>query len=221
VEAEAELRRREADLERLLDERESNLALVQGLLASVVRVVGEVVETRDPYTGGHQRRVSELATRIAQQMKWPTAQVEEMRVAALLHDAGKMSVPIEILNKPGALSALEFSLVKAHVEAGHRIVSAAQMGGDIAEIVYQHHERCDGSGYPRGLSGDALHAGAKVLMVADVVEAMSSHRPYRPALGLDAALDEISHGAGTRYDADVCRACLSVVREQRFAFGTP
>jgi putative nucleotidyltransferase with HDIG domain len=194
---------------------------VQRSLASAVRVIGEVVEIRDPYTGGHQRRVSQLATRIAQEMKMPSAQVEEIRVAALIHDAGKMAVPIEILSKPGTLSALEFWLIKGHAEAGYRIVSSAEMAGDTAEIIYEHHERCDGSGYPRGLSGDTLLLGAKVLMVADVVEAMTSHRPYRAALGLDTALEEIDGGAGSRYDAVVSRACIGVFREKSFAFSEP
>jgi putative nucleotidyltransferase with HDIG domain len=216
--AEAKLRRREADLERLLGERDRNLALVRRSLASAVRVISELVDIRDPYTGGHQRRVSELATRIAQEMKLTAAQVEEIRVAALIHDVGKIAVPAEILSKPGRLSAPEFSLIKDHAEAGYRIISSAEMAGDTAEIVYQHHERCDGSGYPRGLPGDALILGAKVLMVADVVEAMTSHRPYRAALGLDAAIEEIGGGAGTRYDAEVRRACIVVLREQGFAF---
>jgi putative nucleotidyltransferase with HDIG domain len=218
VAAEAEIRRREAELERLLAERESHLALVQSSFASAVRVIGEVVEARDPYTAGHQRRVSELATRIAQEMQLPAAQVEEIRVAALIHDVGKMAVPIEILNKPGPLSVLQFTMIKSHAEVGHGIVASAGMTGDTAAIVYQHHERCDGSGYPRGLSGDALLPGAKVLMVADVVEAMASHRPHRTSLGLEAAIEEIESGAGVRYDTDVCRACIAVVREQGFAF---
>jgi len=218
---EAELRRREADLERLLVERHSDQALVRRSLESVVRVVSELVEMRDPYTGGHQRRVSELATRIAEEMELTSVQIEEVRVAALIHDVGKIAVPAEILSRPGKLSAAEFSLIKAHAEAGYRVISSAEMAGDTAEIVYQHHERCDGSGYPRGLSGDGLLLGAKVLMVADVVEAMTSHRPYRAALGLDAAIGEIDCGAGRHYDTGVCRACVNVVREQGFTFSEP
>jgi putative nucleotidyltransferase with HDIG domain len=221
VSAEAELGRREDDLERLLAERTANLALVRRSLDAAVRVACEVVEMRDPYTGAHQRRMSGLAARIAREMKLPEAQVQEIRTAGLVHDVGKMAVPVEILNKPGPLSALEFSLIKSHAEAGHRIVSSAGMVGDTTEIVYQHHERCDGSGYPRGLTGDSLLLGAKVLMVADVVEAMSSHRPYRAALGLDAALDEIDDGAGTRYDTDVCLACIGVFRDRGFVFDEP
>lgn len=190
-------------------------------LESAVRVVSEVVELRDPYTGSHQRRVSELAARIAREMRIPAAQTEEIRIAALIHDVGKMAVPVEILSKPGDLSALEFSLIKVHPEAGRQIIRSAGMAGDAAEIVYQHHERCDGSGYPRGLSGDQLILGARVLMVADVFEAMSSHRPYRPALGVDVALEEIDSGAGTRYHADVCRACGRVVREPGFRLSEP
>ena len=215
---EVELRRREADLARLLAERQSDQALVRRSLESVVRVVSELVEMRDPYTGGHQRRVSELATRIAEELELTSVQCEEIRVAALIHDVGKIAVPAEILNRPGELSAPELALIKGHAEAGYRVISSAEMPGEIAEIVHQHHERCDGSGYPRGLSGHGLLLGAKVLMVADVVEAMTSHRPYRAALGLDAALEEIACSAGRRYDAEACRACIDVVRQKGFTF---
>jgi putative nucleotidyltransferase with HDIG domain len=185
---------------------------------STVEIVSKVVETRDPYTAGHQRRVSELAVRISREMGLSAPETDEIRTAALLHDVGKMSVPAEILSKPGTLSATEFELVKAHSEAGYRIISSADMEGPTAEIVYQHQERCDGSGYPRGLAADELLPASKILMVADVVEAMASHRPYRPALGVDAALDEIARGAGTVYDADVCRVCISIFREAGFTF---
>ena len=145
-------------------------------------------------------------------------QVEEIRIAALIHDIGKISVPGEILSKPGTLSPTEFDLVKEHSAAGHRIIFSADMAGDVAEIAQQHHERCDGSGYPDGLSASELLLASRVLMVADVVEAMMSHRPYRSALGQDAALVEIERGAGTAYDAEVVEACLRVFREQGFEF---
>ena len=145
-------------------------------------------------------------------------QTEEIRIAGLLHDVGKMSIPAEILSKPGKLLAIEYELIKAHSEAGYRIIASADMEGNVAEIVYQHHERCDGSGYPRGLEGDALLLESKVLMVADVVEAMVSHRPYRPALGHAAALAEIERGAGSLYDPRVVESCLRVFRETEFAF---
>ena len=178
----------------------------------------EVVEMRDPLTAGHQRRVSELALRIAQEMGISAQQIEEIRIAALIDDVGRVSVPSELLSKPGTLSPVELSLIKAHAEAGHTIIAAAHMEGPTAEIVYQHHERCDGSGYPRGLLAEQLLLSAKALMVADVVEAMMSRRPYRPGLGIEAALAEIERGVGSVYDAEVRHACLTVFRERGFAF---
>ena len=216
--AEMELERRGARLEELLAERERNLERMGRSLTSIIEVVSHVVETRDPYTAGHQRRVSELAACIAREMGLPADEAEEIRVAALIHDVGKMSVPAEVLSKPGQLTPLEFELIKGHAEAGYRIIASADMAGSTAEIVYQHQERCDGSGYPRGLKGDELLQGAKVLMVADVVEAMCSHRPYRSALGIDAALEEISAGAGSRYDQRVADCCLGAFKERGFAF---
>jgi PAS domain S-box-containing protein/putative nucleotidyltransferase with HDIG domain len=217
-ESEAELVRRETQLEELLAERERNLAQLAASLSSIIGVVSQVVETRDPYTAGHQRRVAELAVRISEEMGMSTQQVSEIRTAALIHDVGKMSVPAEILSRPGTLSRIEYELIKGHAEAGHDIVAAAHMPGPIAELVFQHHERCDGSGYPRGLDDHELLPGAKVLMVADVVEAMMSHRPYRAALGQSAALAEIEQGAGTLYDPEVCEACATVFRQRGFSF---
>ena len=196
---------------------QTSQALAQSL-SSIVEIVSQVAETRDPYTAGHQQRVSELATFISQEMGMTPEQTEEIRIAALLHDIGKMSVPAEILSKPGALSPVEFELIKAHSEAGYRIISTARMTGDVAEIVYQHHERCDGSGYPRGLKVEELLPASKVLMVADVVEAMVSHRPYRAALGRDEALAEIELGSGTRYDPQVVASCLRCMTDKGFAF---
>lgn len=185
-------------------------------LTSVTDVVGTVSEMRDPYTAGHERRVAELAVAIARDLGMELRDIGDLRTAALLHDVGKMSVPAQILTKPGALSATESSLIQAHSEAGYSILTSARVPEPIPEIVYQHHERVDGSGYPRGLKGADLLEGSKVLMVADVVEAMSSHRPYRPALGLDAAVAEIEAGAGTLFDARVVRSCVRVVRAPGF-----
>jgi putative nucleotidyltransferase with HDIG domain len=187
-------------------------------LTSVIDVIGTLSEMRDPYTAGHQRRVAELSVEIAHDLGMGHEDVEELRTAALLHDVGKMSIPVEILTKPGARSPVEFDLIKAHPESGFHIITSARVPGPIAEIVYQHHERIDGSGYPRGLRGDELLGASKVLMVADVVEAMSSHRPYRAALGIDAAVAEIQAGAGTRFDPRVVAACVRVVRDPGFAF---
>jgi PAS domain S-box-containing protein len=209
--AERELRANAARLQNLLAEREVNLAQLAGSLSSIIDVVGQVVETRDPYTAGHERRVAELAVRIAQEMGQPAEQVEEVRIASLIHDVGKISVPTEILVKPGKLSAMEFELIKGHSEAGYKILSSVDLKGPTAEIVLQHHERCDGSGYPQGLTEDQLLDGTKIVMVADVLEAMTSHRPYRPALGIGPALAEIERGAGQQYDLAVAEACKRVV----------
>ena len=202
----------------LVEEQGRGLEGLKRSLSSIVQVVSQVAETRDPYTAGHQRRVTELAMRISQEMGMPAEQTEDIRIAALLHDIGKMSIPAEILSKPGRLSDIEFALIKTHSEIGYAILASADMQGPIAEIVYQHHERCDGSGYPRGLSADEMLVESKVLMVADVVEAMMSHRPYRPGLGQSAALIEIERGAGTVYDTDVVESCLRAFHEDGFEF---
>jgi PAS domain S-box-containing protein/putative nucleotidyltransferase with HDIG domain len=210
---EGELANYRSRLEELLAERTESLERVRQELGAVTAVVSRTVEMRDPYTAGHQRRVATLARAIALKLDMDLTDVEYLEVAANLHDVGKVSVPAEILSRPSRLSALEFELVKTHVEAGYAIVSSANLPGPVAEIVYQHHERLDGSGYPRALTAPDLLMGSRVLMVADVVEAMCSHRPYRPSFGLPAALDEIAAGSATLYDADVVRACEAVVRE--------
>ncbi|HEY5388639.1 MAG TPA: HD-GYP domain-containing protein [Thermoleophilia bacterium] len=182
-----------------------------------VLAMSHVVETRDPYTAGHERRVSELATALAAQMGMEGAQLDGLRLAGLIHDIGKVAVPAEILAKPGRLSAVEFNLIKQHPESGFEILAAIDFGRPVAEMVLQHHERLDGSGYPRALSGEDVLLEARILAVADVVEAMCSHRPYRAALGIEAALDEVRSGAGTRYEAAAVEACEKVFAEG-FAF---
>jgi PAS domain S-box-containing protein/putative nucleotidyltransferase with HDIG domain len=189
---------------------------IERTLTSVIDIARDIVEERDPYTAGHQRRVSEIAVRVAQDLGMSVPDVEDIRVAALLHDVGKVVVPTEILSKPGRVSALEFELLKSHAEAGHRVLASAHLDEPIPEMVHQHHERCDGSGYPRGLTADQILPGAKVIAVADVVEAMMSYRPYRPALGIDAALAELERGAGSLFDADVARCCVALFREGGF-----
>jgi PAS domain S-box-containing protein/putative nucleotidyltransferase with HDIG domain len=188
--------------------------------SSLVGVVGLIIESRDPYTAGHERRVAELASCIAREMGMSAEHVEEIRIAGLLHDVGKISVPAEILSKPGKLTPIEYLLVKSHAESGHSILCSANIESGITDMVYQHHERCDGSGYPRGLTSDELVDGAKVLMVADVVEAMSTHRPYRPALGVESALAEIARGMGVQYDVEVAEACKGVF-DAGFEFTKP
>ena len=214
----SEIARLNGDLEQLAEQRGRDLEALSLTLTSVIDVVGQIVETRDPYTAGHQRRVAQLAYRIAEEMGLPFDDADEIRTAALIHDVGKISVPAEILSKPGALSAAEFEIIKDHAEAGFQIISAAHMQGQIAELVFQHHERCDGSGYPRGLKCEELLVGSRVLMVADVVEAMASHRPYRPALGIEPALAEVEKWAGVRYESSVVEACARLFRERGFVF---
>ena len=188
-------------------------------LEGAVAAFGATTEMRDPYTAGHQRRVAELACAIAAALGWDEDRIERLRTAALLHDIGKIVVPAEILSKPGRLTATEMLLVRDHAAAGADTIAASNFEGSIAEAIRQHHERLDGSGYPAGLRGDEILPEARILAVADVVEAMVSHRPYRPALSMSEAPAEVADGAGTRYDADVCAACLSVCSGGGFKFG--
>jgi putative nucleotidyltransferase with HDIG domain len=185
-----------------------------------VLAMSQVVETRDPYTAGHERRVSELATAIASEMGMTGEELTGVRLGSLIHDVGKIAVPAEILAKPGRLNEVEFSLVKQHAQAGYDILAAIEFDWPVAEMARQHHERLDGSGYPRALRAADILLEAKILAVADVVEAMSSHRPYRATLGMPAALAEIREHAGVKFDADVAAACVRVVEEQAFLFAS-
>jgi len=205
-----ELARYRAELELLVEARTQRLAEVRSELDAVTAIAGRTVEMRDPYTAGHQRRVSQLAVAIARWLDLDEQQVLEIEGAANLHDLGKVAVPSEILAKPSRLSPAEFALVKHHPEAAYEILTSVKAGWSIAEMVLQHHERIDGSGYPAGLVGDEILLGARVLAVADVVEAMASHRPYRPAAGEQAALVEISINSGRLYDPDVVEGCMSL-----------
>lgn len=183
-----------------------------------VEVLSSTTEARDPYTAGHQRNVAQLAGAIAREMGQGERFIEGVILASLVHDIGKIVVPAEILSKPGRLTPLEFDLIRVHPEAGSSILRSIELPWPLAEIVRQHHERLDGSGYPNGLSGEAILKEARVIAVADVVEAMASHRPYRPALGVDRALEEISSGRGSLFDEQVVDACLALFREGHFAF---
>ena len=204
VEAQEEVRRQAEQLRRTVE--------------GAVLAMSQVVETRDPYTAGHERRVAELATVIGREIGLNAAELDGLRLGALIHDIGKIAVPAEILAKPGRLSAVEFNLIKQHPRSGYDILSVIDFGRPVAEMVLQHHERLDGSGYPQGLTAEDLLPETRILAVADVVEAMSSHRPYRAALGREAALAEIRDGAGTRYDPDVAAACERVMVEGGFQF---
>lgn len=187
-------------------------------LVATIDVISMMLQTRDPYTGEHQRRVSRLARAIAQEMGLPKDAVDNIRMAGTIHDIGKMSVPAEILAKPTRLTNIEMNLLKVHPQTGYDILKMVQLPFPIAEIVFQHHERLDGSGYPRGLKAGEILLEAQIMAVADTVEAMSSHRPYRPALGIEAALQEIEQGRNTLYQGEVVEACLKLFRESAFKF---
>jgi PAS domain S-box-containing protein len=186
-------------------------------LKGVVQAMSVTVEMRDPYTAGHQRRVSRLSVAIAGEMGLPEHRIEGIRMAGDIHDIGKIYVPAEILSKPGKLTDVEFTIIRTHPQVGYDILKNVEFPWPIADIVVQHHERLDGRGYPAGLKGDAILLDSKIIIVADVVEAMSSHRPYRPAHGIDKALEEIAAHKGTRYDPDVVDACLRLFREKDFS----
>ncbi len=198
------------------EERKYNIEKLRKVLGGTVKAIANTVEMRDPYTAGHQRRVSDLARAVAAEMRLPATQIDCMNVASIIHDIGKISVPAEILSKPKKLTDGEFGLIKTHPQSGHDILKDIEFPWPVARIVLEHHERMDGSGYPNGLTGENLLVESRILAVADVVEAMASHRPYRPSLGIDAALDEISKNKGILYDAEVVHACLKLFREKGY-----
>ena len=193
-----------------------NFEKVQKTLDTTIETIGLIVETRDPYTSGHQKRVAILASAIASGMNLFEEQKSAVRTAATVHDVGKIYIPAEVLSKPGKLTPTEFGLMKTHPQVGYDILKNIEFPSPIATIVLQHHERIDGSGYPKGLSGKNIFIEARIIAVADVVEAMASHRPYRPTLGLDMALEEISKNRGILYDADVVDACLALFMDKGF-----
>lgn len=203
-------------LNRVIKERETNQELKQSLkrmneiVDGVINSLSSTVDARDPYTAGHQKRVAQLAISIARFMGLEDTVVSTIRMAGILHDLGKIAIPAEILSKPSTLSDIEFSLIKTHPQVGFDILKNINFPTPVALIVHQHHERIDGSGYPLGLSEEEILPEAKILTVADVVEAMSSHRPYRPGLGMDKALAEITKNRGRFYAPDVVDACLKI-----------
>jgi len=199
-------------------EVQSSLNKLRSAMGGVVQAMALTVERRDPYTAGHQRRVSDLARGVAAEMALPAHQIDGIRMAGLIHDLGKICIPAEILSKPGQLTEIEHTLIKDHPQVGYEILKEIEFPWPVAQIVLQHHERIDGSGYPIGLSGDDIIIEAKTLAVADVVEAMASHRPYRPTLGRDMALQEISQNRGLLYDPDVVDACMKLRQEKDFQF---
>ncbi len=189
-------------------------------LNDAINAMVKIVETRDPYTAGHQQNVAALATAIAMEMKLDDTRIDRLRTAAVIHDIGKMYIPSDILSKPGKLSDIEYSLIKTHPHYGYEIVKDMDFHCSVAQAILQHHERLDGSGYPGGIKGDEIILEAKILVVADVVEAMAADRPYRPAQGLEKALEEISMNRGKLYDPVVVDACLELFKSGRFAFKT-
>lgn len=197
---------------------QQTLDMLRQSMGATIRVIDKIIESRDPYTSGHQRRVSDLARSIAKKLNLSEEIIDALRMAAKIHDIGKITVPAEILAKPTPLTNQEFGIIKNHPKVGYDILKDAEFPWPVAQIVLQHHERIDGSGYPLGLCGDKIILEAKILAVADVVEAMASHRPYRPALGIDRALEEISEKKGILYDPEVVDACTSVFAQNGYAF---
>ena len=199
-------------------ERRANAEKVEQILLQTIAAIAATVEARDPYTAGHERRVAVLAAAIAREMGLPEETVHGIALAASIHDLGKIRVPAEILSKPGKLNPIEYELVKVHSQTGYDIIKDVQFTLPIAQMVLQHHERLDGSGYPQGLKDGQILLEAKILAVADVVEAMLSHRPYRPGLGAEAALEEITRQRGVFYDPVVVDSCIALFKDKKFEF---
>ena len=187
-------------------------------LEATVGAIANTVEMRDPYTAGHQQRVARLAMAMARELHLSEHQILGLYLAGIIHDVGKINVPAEILNKPGTLSDIELQLIRTHAQTGYDIVKGVDFPWPIAAMILQHHERIDGSGYPAGLTGETILPEAKILAVADVVEAMMSHRPYRPALGVDAALAQIEKGKGRLFDPAAVDACRNLFRQNDVSF---
>lgn len=200
------------------DQLQNSLKRLERALEGTVKAWSLTGEMRDFYTAGHQCRVASLAVAIAEELHLSWEKVEGLRVAGIIHDIGKIAMPAEILAKPSRLTKTEFQLIKDHPRIGYEIVKSIEFPWPVAHIILQHHERVDGSGYPEGLLGEAILLEARILAVADVVEALSSHRPYRPALGIEKALEEIRRGRGIRYDMRVVDTCLKLFRDRRFSF---
>jgi PAS domain S-box-containing protein/putative nucleotidyltransferase with HDIG domain len=206
-----------SEKKRAEDQAARYLAQLQTAFMRTVEVATTISEMRDPYTAGHEKRVAKIAMAIGAEMGFDAQRLEGLRVGGYLHDVGKITIPAEILAKPGKLSAIEYELIKGHAQAGYDILKDVEFPWPVAQMAYQHHERLDGSGYPRGLKGEAILLEARIMAVADTVEAMSSHRPYRAALGKEKALEEIARGRGSAYDPVVADACLRLFREKDYA----
>ena len=191
---------------------------LQKILEGTIHTLAGIVEIKDPYTSSHQKRVSKLAVAISNELGIESKIIEGIRIAANIHDIGKITIPASILSKPGKLLNIEFDMIKTHSQAGYEMIKEIEFPMPIAEIILQHHEKLDGSGYPRGLKDKDIMFEAKILTVTDVVEAMSSDRPYRPALGLDKAIEEIKKNKGILYDPGIVDACIKVITKKGFRF---
>ncbi len=198
------------------DDLKETLNKYKKTMNEAILAISYTIETRDPYTAGHQKRVARLSNEIATRMNLDEKQKELIRMASIVHDIGKISIPIGILNKPGRLSEIEFNLIKAHSQNGYDIIRQVDFPWPIANIVLQHHERLDGSGYPQGLAGNDILPEAKIIAVADVVEAISADRPYRPGLGFKTAIEELKKNSGIYYDPEVVEKCLEIITDKDF-----
>ncbi|HOL22324.1 MAG TPA: PAS domain-containing protein [bacterium] len=201
----------------LIKKLQKTIKEFQQTFEEIIKAIMDIVETRDAYTSGHQRRTTKLACAIAKEMGCSRRQIENIRIASLIHDFGKIFIPMDILNKPAKLNNIEFNFVKMHPVSGYKLLNDIKMLSPIAKIVYQHHERINGNGYPEGKKDGEISLEARILGVADVIEAMTSYRPYRPAHSLEEALEEIEKNAGILYDKNVVKAVLKLFREKKFS----
>ncbi len=193
--------------------------LLEASMQETIQGFSKAIEMRDPYTAGHQQHVGNIAAEIARKLKLPEVQINNMRLIGMVHDVGKIGIPAEILTKPSKLNPIEYEMVKSHVNIGYEILKDIHFEIPVAEVVREHHERLDGSGYPRGLKGEEISLEARIIAVADVIDAMASHRPYRPALGIEPALGEIESGRGIKYDPSVVDACLELFQKDGYEIG--
>jgi putative two-component system response regulator len=200
-------------LEEMVDQRTQELS---SAMQSIISLLSTVVEVRDPYTAGHQVRVGNLSAAVAKKMNLSDKTIDFVRIIGYIHDIGKIVIPTEMLSKPGILSSLEMQMIKNHPVYGYEMITKVNLPALIGETILQHHERCNGSGYPNAIKNDEISIEAKILMVADVVEAMMSHRPYRPALGLRAALEEIKQNAGILYDPQIVNVCFDLFEKDNY-----
>ncbi len=212
---EVENERYRHNLENLVEKR---TAALQKAIHGTIETIAKILEQKDPYTAGHERRVGALSLAIAEKMNLEEEEQRRIYLAGYLHDIGKLLLPSEILSKPGKLTAGEFGVIKEHVKSGYELTKDMELTWSISDIILQHHERMDGSGYPNGIKGDEIQIGARILAVADVIEAMSAHRPYRPGFGIETALEEIRNKAGTLYDEEVTEAAIELFEKDKYDF---